>query len=268
MAKVILITGVSSGLGKACAELLSGRGYKVYGTSRRPGNQKLPYELVQMDVTNEQSVVTAIGSVIAAAGHIDVLINNAGIGLGGALENFSEQETRKQFDTNFFGMATVVRTVLPFMRSRESGKIINISSIGGLMGLPFQGHYSAAKFAVEGFSEALSIEVKPYKIKVVVVNPGDFKTGFTSNREFTAKDVEGNAYRENFTRAMTVIEKDEQGGSDPMILARTMEKIIRSKNPRFHYIVGRFDQRLIAKLKPFLPHSLVAWILADHYKVK
>jgi short-subunit dehydrogenase len=153
------------------------------------------------------------------------------------------------------------------MRSKKSGRIINISSIGGLMGLPFQGHYSAAKFAVEGFSEALFMEAKPFNVKVVVVNPGDFKTGFTSNRVFTAKDAGGSDYDKYFRQAVAVIEKDEQGGSDPIVLARTLEKIIRLKNPHFRYIVGRFDQRLIARLKPFLPHSLMAWILSDHYKV-
>lgn len=267
MTKVVFITGVSSGLGKACAGNLSEKGYIVYGTSRKPAGEQLPYKVIGMDVTDEQSVMAAVNEVIAAEGKIDVLINNAGIGIGGALENFSAEETQKQFDTNFFGMARAVRTVLPFMRAKKSGKIINISSIGGLMGLPFQGNYSAAKFAVEGFSEALSMEVKPFNINVVVVNPGDFKTGFTSNRVFTAKDSKGSDYDKHFRKAVTVIGKDEQGGSDPLVLARTIEKIIRKNNPHFRYIVGRFDQRLIARLKPFLPHSLMAWILSDHYKV-
>lgn len=267
MAKVVFITGVSSGFGKACAGYLSDKGYTVYGTSRNPGVEKLPYKVMIMDVTDEKSVITSVNEVIAAEGRIDVLINNAGIGIGGALENFSEQEARKQLDTNFFGMARVVSAILPFMRGKKSGKIINISSIGGLMGLPFQGHYSAAKFAVEGFSEALSMEVKPFNIKVVIVNPGDFKTGFTSNRVFTEKDSQGSDYETYFRKAVAVIEKDEQGGSDPKVLACTMEKIIRKKNPHFRYIVGRFDQRLIARLKPFLPHRLMAWILTDHYKV-
>jgi short-subunit dehydrogenase len=153
------------------------------------------------------------------------------------------------------------------MRKQKSGKIINISSIGGLMGLPFQGHYSAAKFAVEGYSEALAMEVKPYHIKVVVVNPGDFKTGFTSNRLFTEKDTAGSDYDQRFKKAVTVIEKDEQGGSDPKVIALAIKKIIRRNNPRFHYVVGRLDQRLIACLKPFLPNRLLAWILTDHYKV-
>lgn len=267
MAKVVFITGVSSGLGKACAGYLSEKGYTVYGTSRKPAHEKLPYKILGMDITDEQSVTAAVSEVIAAEGKIDVLINNAGMGMGGALENFSAEETQKQFDINFFGMARMVRCVLPFMRAAKSGRIINTSSIGGLMGLPFQGHYSASKFAVEGFSEALLMEVKPFNIQVVVVNPGDFRTGFTSNRVLTEKDSSGSDYDKNFRKAMALIEKDENGGSDPMVLARTVEKIIRKKNPHFRHIVGRFDQRLMARLKPFLPHSLAAWILADHYKV-
>lgn len=267
MAQVVLITGVSSGLGKACAEYLSKLGYKVYGTSRKPTADILPYKIISMDVTNEESVRSAVGEVIAGEGRIDVLMNNAGFGAGGALENFSIEEAWKQLDTNFFGIARVITSVLPFMRANKSGKIINISSIGGLMGLPFQGFYSASKFAIEGYSEALAMEVIPYNIKVVVVNPGDFKTGFTSNRTFTAKDSKGSDYENHFRKAVSIMEKDEQGGSDPIVLARTIVKIIRKKNPKFRYIVGRFDQRLMARLKPLLPHRLTQWILTDHYKV-
>jgi len=267
MAQIILITGASSGLGKATAELLMANGHIVYGASRKPGANHVPYHPVCMDVTDEQSVINGVREVIAAEGRIDVLINCAGMGIGGALENFSAEETQRQFDTNFFGMTRVVRMVLPFMRSAKSGKIINISSIGGLMGLPFQGHYSAAKYAVEGYSEALSIEVKPYHINVVVVNPGDFRTGFTSSRVFTDKDTRGSDYDENFKSAVAIMESDENGGFKPEILARAILKIVRKKNPSFRYIVGRLDQRFIAHLKPFLPHWLISWILSDHYKV-
>ncbi|MFA6127199.1 MAG: SDR family NAD(P)-dependent oxidoreductase [Bacteroidales bacterium] len=267
MSQVILITGASSGLGKAAAELLIARGHVVYGASRHPAQEKVGFHPVLMDVTDQQSVEAAMKEIIAKEGRIDVLVNNAGMGVGGALENFSSVEVQIQFETNFFGMARLTSCVLPYMREKKSGKIINISSIGGLMGLPFQGHYSAAKFAVEGFSEALFMEVKPFNIKVIVVNPGDFKTGFTSNRIFTAKDTGGGDYGQRFKKAVAVIEKDEQGGSDPSVLGRTIEKIVRTKNPKFRYIAGRFDQRLIARLKPFLPHSLMAWILSDHYKV-
>jgi NAD(P)-dependent dehydrogenase (short-subunit alcohol dehydrogenase family) len=267
MQKVILVTGASSGFGKAIAAHLTTLGHIVYGTSRNPSPEQRDYHLIRLDVTDEQSVNSAVESLMAAEGRIDVLINNAGMGIGGALENFSEQEARLQLDTNFSGMARTVKAVLPHMRSRKSGMIINISSIGGLMGLPFQGHYSAAKFAVEGYSEALFMEVKPYGIQVVVVNPGDFRTGFTSSRIFTARDTAGSDYDARFKKAVTVIEKDENGGSDPAVLARTIGRIISRRKPAYRYVVGRFDQRLITALKPLLPHGLLAWILSDHYKV-
>jgi NAD(P)-dependent dehydrogenase (short-subunit alcohol dehydrogenase family) len=268
MSQVILITGAFSGLGKAAAELLTAEGFRVYGTTRKTDGREAPFNIIEMDVTSGQSVMAGINEVIAREGRIDVLLNNAGMGIGGALENFSEEEVRMQFDANFFGMARVVSAVLPHMRARKAGRIINISSIGGLMGLPFQGYYSASKFAVEGFSEALFMEVKPFNIKVVVVNPGDFKTGFTSNRLFTARDSMGSDYENEFRKAVAVMEKDEQGGSDPAILARVISKIVRSKRPRYRYVAGRFDQRLMARIKPILPRGLVWYILTDHYKIR
>jgi len=267
MQQVILITGASSGLGKAMANYLLKMGHRVYGTSRKPSENSVSFNLIEMDITDDESVRFAVSKVIDAEGRIDVLINNAGMGIGGALENFTEYEAHLQMNTSFFGMVSVTRAVLPHMRATGKGKIVNISSIGGLMGLPFQGHYSAAKFAVEGYSEALSMEVRPFGIRVVIVNPGDFKTGFTANRTIAAKDIKGSDYGKYFDNAIKVIVKDEQGGSNPGILARTIGKIVERKNPRYRHIVGRFDQRLIARLKPFLPNCLMAWILKIHYKV-
>jgi NAD(P)-dependent dehydrogenase (short-subunit alcohol dehydrogenase family) len=267
MQQVILITGASSGLGKEMAGYLLRKGHRVYGTSRKPSENSVNFIMIEMDVTDEESVRLAVSKVIDAEGRIDVLINNAGMGIGGALENFSIDEAYLQMNTSFFGMVSVTRTVLPHMREMGHGKIVNISSIGGLMGLPFQGHYSAAKFAVEGYSESLSIEVRPFGVRVVVVNPGDFKTGFTANRTITAKDTMSSDYAKYFENALKVIEKDEQGGSNPKVLARTIDQIVERKNPHYRYVVGRFDQRLIARLKPFLPNCLMAWILKIHYKV-
>jgi NAD(P)-dependent dehydrogenase (short-subunit alcohol dehydrogenase family) len=267
MQQVILITGASSGLGRAMAEYLLNQGHRVYGTSRKPTGKSTAVNMIEMELTDEESVRIAVSKVIDSEGRIDVLINNAGMGIGGALENYTTAEVALQLNTSYLGLVSVVRAVLPFMREKGAGKIINISSIGGLMGLPFQGHYSAAKFALEGFSEALSIEVRPFGIKVVVVNPGDFKTSFTANRIVAANEIKGSDYSKYFDNAIKVIEKDELGGADPRILARTIGKIVNKKNPRFRYIVGRFDQRLIARLKPFIPNFLLAWILRSHYQV-
>jgi len=267
MSQVILITGASSGLGKATAEFLASKGYVVYGTIRNPSGEELPFKMIRMDVTDEPSVTAAVNRVIDTEGKIDAVINNAGMHTAGAIESFTDQEVNLQMDTNFTGFVRVTRAVLPFMRAQGGGKIINISSIGGMIGLPFQGLYSAAKFAIEGYSEVLAMEVKPWNIKVVVINPGDFKTGVTANRIITKKDTEGSDYQQRIKKAVAIMGKDEQSGYDPLVMAKTIEKIIRRKNPRYRFIVGRFDQRLIARIRHLLPPRLVRWIMADHYKV-
>ncbi len=174
--QVILITGASSGFGKVTAQALAGKGYVVYGTSRRIANGNIgQIRMLIADVTDENSVRSAVNRIMDEQGHIDVLINNAGMGIGGALEMATDEEISSQMDTNFMGMVRMCRAVLPIMRKQRQGKIINISSIAGRIAVPYQGFYSASKFAIEGYSEALSMEVYPFGIKVCVVEPGDFK---------------------------------------------------------------------------------------------
>jgi NAD(P)-dependent dehydrogenase (short-subunit alcohol dehydrogenase family) len=264
---VILITGVSSGLGRSTATYLASRGHTVYGTTRRDDVAVQGVRMLKMDVTDPASVDHAIQMIIEREGRIDVLINNAGMGIGGAIESFTDEEVKLQMDTNFTGLFRVTRAILPHMRHQNSGKIINISSIGGIIGLPFQGFYSAAKFAIEGFSEALAMELKPWKIRVVVINPGDFKTGFTHARQVTARDTDGSEYHHRVQTAVEKMGQDEQGGCDPVLIARTAEKIIRAHKPRYRYIVGRFDQRLIARIRHLLPARMVQWIIAGHYQI-
>ena len=175
--QVILITGASSGFGKVTAQTLAGKGYVVYGTSRRIANGNIgQIRMLIADVTDENSVRSAVNRIMDEQGHIDVLINNAGMGIGGALEMATDEEISSQMDTNFMGMVRMCRAVLPIMRKQRQGKIINISSIAGRIAVPYQGFYSASKFAIEGYSEALSMEVYPFGIKVCVVEPGDFNT--------------------------------------------------------------------------------------------
>lgn len=267
MKQVIVITGASSGIGRAMAGLLAGGGHRVYGTSRKPAREEKGWHLITLDVTNDSSVNQAIETVIGREGRIDVLINNVGMGIGGAIESFTQEEAFLQMDVNFTGMTRVTRAVLPHMRRQRSGRIINISSIGGLIGLPFQGFYSASKFAIEGYSEALAMEVRPWNIRVVVVNPGDFITGFTANRLVTHKDQSGSDYQPAVNRAITIMGRDEQSGCDPQLLARTVSKIVRKKKPGYRYVVGRFDQRLIARIRYFLPTGLVRRIISTHYGI-
>ncbi|MFO7617224.1 MAG: SDR family oxidoreductase [Bacteroidales bacterium] len=263
---VVLITGASSGLGLATAELLAASGCRVYGANRsnlKPSNgvTRLP-----LDLTDEVSIKGVVEQVIRAEGRLDAVVNNAGFGLAGALENFTSEEMRRQFEVVFFGLDSLCRASIPHLRQSIAGKIINISSIGGLIGLPFQGAYSAAKFAVEGYTEALRLELKPFGVHVSVVNPGDFHTGFTSNRTIVGRENEESPYRQRFRKTLSIIESDELGGCNPILVAKTVRRIIFSRSPGFRYLAGRFDQKLMARIKPILPHALVDWLMLNHYR--
>jgi NAD(P)-dependent dehydrogenase (short-subunit alcohol dehydrogenase family) len=267
MAKVILITGISSGLGKYTAEYLSEKKHIVYGTSRRETEVKEGIHLLKVDVTDTSSVAEAIQSVISKEGRIDVLINNAGMGLGGPVEEFTDEESKMQLDANFFGTFHMCKGVLPYMRNQNNGLVINISSIGGLMGLPFQGFYSASKFAVEGLTESLRYETRKFHINFVLINPGDFKTHFTANRKAIASLSEKSAYYDQYTKSISVIEKDENNGCDPMVLAKKIASIVEKKNPATRYIVASFEQKLAVWLKYLLPEKIFLRILGSHYGV-
>ncbi len=187
MQKIILITGVSSGFGRAIAERLLGDGHIVYGTSRRELDFSLEGLIVRrLDVTDRHGVKAVVDSIVQEQGRIDVVINNAGVGIAGATELASDEEIDLQMNTNLRGVVGMCAAVLPYMRAKRSGTIINISSIGGVFAIPYQGFYSVSKFAVEAYSEALSLETKQFGIRVVIVEPGDFNTGFTANRKVSA----------------------------------------------------------------------------------
>jgi NAD(P)-dependent dehydrogenase (short-subunit alcohol dehydrogenase family) len=267
---VVLITGASSGLGQRCAEHLHARGCRVYGTSRRApegGESGAGYTLLGMDVTSEESVCRAVEQVLAREGRIDVLLNNAGDGIAGAVEDTSIEEARQQFDTNFFGVLRACRAVLPAMRGRGDGLIINVSSLGGLVGLPFQGLYSASKFALEGMSEVLRMEVKPFGVRVVLVEPGDFRTGFTAQRR-RVQAAAGSPYAARFGKALAVMERDERSGADAMQVARLVERLIALRAPAPRYKVGGFFQTLSAGLlRKVLPQKLFEYLLMLSYGI-
>jgi NAD(P)-dependent dehydrogenase (short-subunit alcohol dehydrogenase family) len=269
MKKVILITGISSGFGKQTAGLLADEGHKVYGTVRKEitANEQVNY--LMMDLTDLNSIREVISFILEKEGRIDVLINNAGMHTGGPVETLPADYIKLQMDTNFMGMVHLTREVLPVMRKQGSGRIINVSSIGGLMGLPFQAFYSAAKFAVEGFSEALRMEVSQFNIKVIVINPGDFHTSNSANRrKFLAPEGINDQYHEQFKKTLSIIENDEEKGWEPVVLARKMVKIVNSSNPSQRYVIASLEQKLAVALKFILPGKLFRMILQDHYKVK
>ena len=268
MKKVVLITGISSGFGKHTAKLLSENGHKVYGTVRKITDSEAGINVVEMDLLNIESIKNAVLKVIKNEGRIDVLINNAGMHTGGSIETLPLDFVKKQMDTNFMGLIHLTREVLPVMRNQGGGTIINFSSIGGLMGLPFQGYYSAGKFAIEGFSEALRMEVKQFNINVVVINPGDFHTNNSANRRGFLADSDNDPYKTQFSKTLSIIENDESKGWAPEILAKKMVKIVECKKPNQRYIIASFEQKLAVVLKYILPGKIFGKILESHYGIK
>jgi NAD(P)-dependent dehydrogenase (short-subunit alcohol dehydrogenase family) len=281
---VVLVTGASSGIGKATAEYLAKQGYKVYGTSRKAvpltegvgggtgvgasggsGASGGFVRMLQMDVCSEESVKAAIQQILAVEGEIGIVVNNAGMGIAGSVEDTSPEEAFLQLDTNFFGMHRVIRQVLPAMRKQGRGLIVNMSSVGAVFPIPFQSMYVASKAAIEGMSGSLRNELRPFGVKVAMVEPGDTKTGFTGSRVFVKAGGPDSAYSEQSRRSIAVMERDESNGPDPVVVARVIGKIIRRKNPPLCVAVG-LQYKLFLFLKRFLPGKAVSFVVSKMYE--
>ena len=263
---IILITGITSGIGRAMAERLSQAGHTVYGTHRHATEFLPGVHYIQAEVTDDASVEAAVGEVIQKEGRIDVFINNAGMGIGGPLEFCSIEQARRQMDVNWLGMVRFLHHVVPIMRKQRSGKILCISSIGGLIGLPFQGLYSASKFAIEGYCEALRLELRDFGVKVVVIEPGDFHTNFTSSRQSIEPESVSDSYPK-YARSLESFQKDETTGMEPDVLARKIVKIVSKRNPRNSYVISDFLERLAVFVKKIVPSKFFATLVAWFYKV-
>ena len=262
--KVVLVTGGSSGLGRAiCSRLGAQAGYTVYGTSRKEGSGE-GFSLLRMDVTDEASVQAAVQQVLAAEGRIDVLINNAGQGIQGAIEDVTPDMAARIFDTNLFGILRTCRAVLPGMRERGSGLILNVSSLAANFGLPFRGLYSATKAGVDRVSEALRIETEPLGLKVVVVQPGEFNTSTDANR--MRPPAVGEAYRKRYDRAMELLGSSLHYSRDPDEFARLVQRIIESPRPRPLYRAAKGLQALSVHVRHLLPLRWFERMLARHYE--
>jgi NAD(P)-dependent dehydrogenase (short-subunit alcohol dehydrogenase family) len=262
--KTVLVTGASTGIGQCCARRLVACGYRVFGTSRKsplePSRADDGVEMFQMDVDDDSSVSRGVQTVVERAGRIDAVVNNAGWGLMGAVEDTSIDEARAQLETNFFGAVRICHEVLPVMRRQGGGHIVNISSLGGVVGLPFSGFYSASKFALEGLSEALRLETRRFGIRVVLIEPGDFRSNFTAMRRMTKATGADSAYCDAVKKTLAAQEKEELNGPGPESIARLVERILKNPRPRLRYTVGMASQRIVVPLKRVLPHRLFEWL--------
>lgn len=267
MKKVVFITGASSGIGKSIGAYLHHKGFTVYGTSRKPDKVlNSLFTLVKLDVRDEKSIQNAISTVLEKETKIDVLINNAGVGITGPLEEIPLEEIKNQFETNLFGPIAVMQSVLPSMRAQKQGLIINVTSIAGYMGLPFRSAYSASKGALELITESLRMEVKQFGVEITNVAPGDFATNIAAGR-YHAPVIKGSAYETVYGKSLQEMDAHVDGGSNPNQMAEAIFKIINSPKPKIHYKVGAFMQKFSIVLKRVLPDRMYEKILMNHYKL-
>lgn len=268
MSKVVFITGASSGIGKAIGEYLVLKNYKVFGTSRNPERIKdSKFPLIKMDVNDTESIRNAISVLLAKSGGIDVIINNAGVGITGPIEETPETEIKNAFNVNLFGPINVIKAVLPQMRKQGYGHILNITSIAGYMGLPYRGIYSATKAALEITIEAMRMETLQFGIKMTNVAPGDFATNIAAGR-YHAPILEDSPYKKAYGSTLKIMDEHVDAGEDPTKMAKVVYSIINNPNPKIHYRVGAPMQKISIVLKRILPDKTYENLLLKHYKLK
>lgn len=266
--KVVLITGGSSGIGKAIGLHLSQKNYVVYGTTRNTSKYKdfNYFQLINLDVTKPETIKKAINTIINKEGQLDILINNAGVGITGAIEEVPDHEIVKHFETNYFGALKTIKAVLPQMREQQKGFIINITSIAAHMGLPYRGIYSASKAALEITTEAIRMEVKDFGIQLTNLAPGDYATNIAAGR-YHAPLKKGSPYEIPYGNTLKLMDSHVDSGSDPTEIGFIVEKIITTSKPKIHYKVGSFMQKFSVFLKQILPDKMYEKLLLNHYKL-
>ena len=260
--RIVIITGATSGIGLACARLFASKGCRVYGISR--GGIEAPeidnVAWLKADVTDEEAVGAAINSVIEKEGGVDLLINNAGFGISGAVEFTEMEDAKRQLEVNLFGMLACTKAVLPIMREK-GGFILSISSVAGVVPIPFQAFYSASKAAINSVTMALANEVRPFGVRVAALMPGDVKTGFTAARK---KELKGSDIYKSLEKSVATMEHDEQNGMEPAALAKKAYSISCKKRPKPLYSCGLTYQFFCVLAKLF-PCRLTNWILGKMY---
>jgi NAD(P)-dependent dehydrogenase (short-subunit alcohol dehydrogenase family) len=252
--KVAVVTGISSGIGRATAGELALRGFRVFGTVRSVGSAEPDgIERVVLDVRDEASIERAVAEVLARAGRIDALVNNAGGTIVGAIEETETRQAQELFDVNFFGAVRMTRAVLPIMRRQRSGRIVFVSSVLGFLPAPFMGFYAASKHALEGYAESLDHEIRSFGIRALLVEPGFMKTRIDENAPRVASSIED--YAAARQRVAAGIQLSVEKGDDPLIVAKTVSEAATVENPRLRYQVGK-GAGLLATLRSVMPAKL------------
>lgn len=268
MSKIILVTGGSSGIGEAIASELAQHNHVVYAGSRSVYDDvahSAGFNQITLDVTDEASIQRGVDRIISEHGRLDILINNAGLGMAGPLENTSDSESRLIYNTNVFGVLNTCRICTAHLR-KSRGMIINITSIGGVFGLPFRAIYCSSKFAVEGISEGLSLELKPHGVRVVILQPGDVKTNININR-INSANVDHATYA-HFNAVLGQIHKEVDHALDPVTIAINVAKIIKKRNPKLRYRVATPAQKLSIALNAMLPGRWFEKLISRHYGMR
>ena len=266
--RVALVTGASSGIGRATADRLVEAGWRVFGASRTAPARPGPFTVLTVDVRQDSSAQECVRRVLQDAGRVDALVNCAGVAVAGPAEEMLPEEVLDQVQTNLLGTMRMCRAVLAAMRRQSSGLIINVGSLAGLMGVPFQSAYSASKAGLEGYSESLQVEVRRFGIRVVVVDPGDIDTEITLHRSTTRGLSAESPYRQDFERALRAQAESEKHGWRVDRMARVIVRIASSRRPRFRYTAGPRIERLGPVLRPLIPNRLFHRILAGFHGMK
>jgi len=264
-ARAVLVTGASSGIGAAAAELLSARGFRVYGTSRSARAESDGVRWLRLDVRDETSVQRGIAQLLTAEGGLYGAVCNAGIGIFGSVEETPTERARAQFETNVFGVLHTLRAVLPPMRAAQAGRIAIVGSLAGRAPIPFQAHYSATKGAVDALALALHNEVRALGIHVALIEPGDINTGFNDATDWGGTAAASH-YGEAIRNTERVIRESLPRAPGPEVVARAIAHALESRRPRVRYSVGP-DSKLVPLGKRLLPERAVLALIRDHFGI-
>ena len=265
--QVVWITGASSGLGLHTARQLGIHGFDVIAGARSFARGKAVEHCrcLPLDVTDEKSADDFVRRALELSGPPDILVNCAGMLVLGSCEEYALEEIQRVMDTNFLGQVRMIQRVLPLMREKGGGRIVNFSSINGLLGIPFEGAYTASKHAIEGFSECLALEVKPFGIQVMLVEPGDHRSGSAAYRPHSRGMEESSPYRAAFQAGTGAIARDEANGSDPDALGKKLARALKKKRLPKRLRIAKADQKLAVVLHDVLPAWAFDWIIGSYY---